>query len=142
MEDANQKLTRNLNTLAILQYIWAGLTFFGVAIVYVFYFVIGRVFSSEIISTASPEDEAVLGVVGGVVAIIGIVLIFFLLLSTVLKVLCGIFMQKKKNRIFCIVIASIECLNIPFGTVLGVFTIIELEKLEAKQMFDENKQIA
>lgn len=31
-----------------------------------------------------------------------------------------------KNRMFCLVVAGLNCLQVPFGTVLGIFTIIGL----------------
>lgn len=36
------------------------------------------------------------------------------------------FIKKRKNRTFSLVVAGINCLQMPFGTVLGVFTIIVL----------------
>jgi hypothetical protein len=42
---------------------------------------------------------------------------------------------------FCIVIAAIECILMPFGTVLGVFTIIVLMKESVKQLFEAQKAV-
>ena len=36
---------------------------------------------------------------------------------------------------FCFVIAAIECVFMPFGTVLGVFTIIVLSRNSVKELF-------
>ena len=40
-----------------------------------------------------------------------------------------------RSHTFCMVVAGIECLFMPFGTVLGVFTILTLIKPEARQLF-------
>lgn len=134
MEDKYQKVARNINTLAILQYVWAGLTMLSALIIFVIYFILGTVFTSDNM-IMNGDDEIAFKFIGGFFLILSIVVLFILLISSVLKILCGIFMQKKKNRVFCIVIAALECFNIPLGTALGIFTIIELEKQEAKELF-------
>jgi len=40
-----------------------------------------------------------------------------------------------RARTYCLVIAGLECLFMPFGTVLGVFTIIVLMKDSVKELF-------
>ena len=47
----------------------------------------------------------------------------------------GRFIAKRKYYTFCFVIAFVESLFIPLGTVLGVFTIIVLMRPPVKQMF-------
>jgi hypothetical protein len=44
------------------------------------------------------------------------------------------------NHTFVFVTACIECLMMPFGTVLGIFTIITLSKPEVKQLFAGSPQ--
>lgn len=49
--------------------------------------------------------------------------------------------RKLKRRVawtFCLGVAGIECVLMPFGTVLGVFTILVLMKDSVKQMFTAN----
>jgi len=50
--------------------------------------------------------------------------------------------RKLKHRAsytFCLVIAGLECILMPLGTVLGVFTIIVLMKDSVKQLFTANQ---
>jgi len=47
-------------------------------------------------------------------------------------------LKRRASRTFCLVVAGIECLLMPFGTVLGVFTIIVLMKDSVKQLFATN----
>jgi hypothetical protein len=47
----------------------------------------------------------------------------------------GRFLAKRKHYMFCLVMGGIECLFMPFGTVLGVFTIILLIQEPVKQLF-------
>lgn len=47
-------------------------------------------------------------------------------------------LKRRRSRTFCLVIAGIECMLMPFGTVLGVFTIVVLMKDPVKQLFTDN----
>lgn len=49
----------------------------------------------------------------------------------------GLLLKRIKKRIFSLVMACVECIFIPFGTVLGVFTIIVLSKESVKQLYDD-----
>ena len=50
----------------------------------------------------------------------------------------GCFLSKRKHYLFCLVIACLECFFMPFGTVLGVFTIIVLIRENVERMFSVN----
>ncbi len=47
----------------------------------------------------------------------------------------GRFLAKRRHYMFCLVMAAVECLFMPFGTVLGVFTIIILMRESVKPLF-------
>ena len=47
----------------------------------------------------------------------------------------GRFLALHRHRLFCLVIAGIECAFVPFGVVLGVFTIIVLMRESVKELF-------
>jgi hypothetical protein len=47
----------------------------------------------------------------------------------------GRFLGRHRHHGFCLVVACVECLFMPFGTVLGVFTIITLMKDSVKRLF-------
>ena len=51
--------------------------------------------------------------------------------------LAGRKLSQRTSRTFCLVVAGIECLFVPFGTVLGVFTIVVLSRPSVKRLFDE-----
>jgi hypothetical protein len=48
----------------------------------------------------------------------------------------GRFLSRRKHYMFIFVIACCECMFMPFGTVLGIFTIIALSKPTVKEVFD------
>jgi len=64
----------------------------------------------------------------------------------ILFILCGLifsgfvfltarFLSRRRNHTFCVVMAGIECLLMPYGTVLGVLTIIVLMRDSVKTLF-------
>jgi hypothetical protein len=54
-------------------------------------------------------------------------------------IIAGRSLAKRKRYMFCLVIAAISCMFMPFGTVLGVFTIIVLMRSSVKELFAANK---
>ncbi|MGD2176073.1 MAG: hypothetical protein PVJ27_11765 [Candidatus Brocadiaceae bacterium] len=53
----------------------------------------------------------------------------------VLLVLAGYFLSARRHHTFCLVMAAVACIFMPFGTVLGVFTIIVLVRPSVRQLF-------
>ena len=49
--------------------------------------------------------------------------------------IAGSKLARYRARTFCLVIAGLECIFMPFGTVLGVFTIVILMKDSVKELF-------
>lgn len=50
--------------------------------------------------------------------------------------LAGKYLKQKTHYTFCLVMAGINCMFAPLGTVLGVFTIIVLLRDSVKQLFN------
>jgi hypothetical protein len=74
---------------------------------------------------------------------------FFVIFATVF-ILCGWVLAvciivagsklaRYRARTYCLVIAAIECIFMPFGTVLGVFTILVLMRDSVKELFAANQ---
>lgn len=55
-------------------------------------------------------------------------------------IIAGVKLKRRRSRTFCIVIAAAECLIMPFGTILGVFTLVMLMKDPVKELFVEDKK--
>jgi hypothetical protein len=62
-------------------------------------------------------------------------IIFFGWAFAISIILAGRFISQRRNHMFCMVMAGIECMFSPFGTVLGVFTIITLIRPSVKELF-------
>jgi hypothetical protein len=60
----------------------------------------------------------------------------WLVASFILNLLSGAFISRRENRTFSLVVAFINCIHIPFGTVLGVFTIIVLLRPSVREAYE------
>jgi hypothetical protein len=52
------------------------------------------------------------------------------------NLLSGWFLRQKKHRVFSFVVAGLDCLSIPWGTILGIFTIIVLTRPSVQRMYE------
>jgi hypothetical protein len=56
--------------------------------------------------------------------------------SLILNLLSGLFIRARKHRTFSLVVSGINCVHIPLGTVLGVFTIIVLIRESVRELYE------
>jgi len=63
--------------------------------------------------------------------------VFFLagITMAICILIAGRCLSRRKGYSFALVMACIECLFVPFGTVLGVFTIVALSRESVKALF-------
>ncbi len=67
----------------------------------------------------------------------------FFVLGEVLAVcifIAGKYIGQRRRYMFVFIVACLECLFMPFGTILGVFTIMVLSRDSVKRLFEENSQ--
>ena len=84
----------------------------------------------------SSTGEAPPAFLGWIFIIVGALVSLMGFAYTVMLILTGRFLKHRRHYTFCLVIAGMSCLFMPFGTVLGIFSIILLSKPELKAMFD------
>jgi hypothetical protein len=65
---------------------------------------------------------------GWILIAMGSVFILGGLAFAILTAVAGRFLGQARHHTFCLVVAAINCVFFPFGTALGVFTIISLQK--------------
>ena len=129
----------HLELLSIFHYIVGGMaalfSFFPAL-----YLILGTLFivaPGRIQGSGSPPPAFVgwiLIILGGSIMLVG-------LAFAVCVILTGRYIAKRHHYIFCLVIASLNCLFMPFGTVLGVFTIVILMRPSVKELFVPNKNL-
>ena len=118
---------RWLDVLAILHYVYGG---FLVAML-----VVGVVFVTIVFGFAGVADEAPLGVfVPVAMASVGLLLG---LAMGVANLFAGRWLRERRNWVGALVVSGINCLNVPLGTLLGVFTIVVLAADDGQALFEQ-----
>jgi hypothetical protein len=123
----------HLRLLSIFHYVCAGFAAFFACIPGI-YVVMGLVmlFASESFGSSKDLPPAFVGVFfilfGGVMMLLGWALAACL-------VYAGRCLGKRKHYTFCLVVAGIACMFMPFGTILGIFTILVLLRPTIKPLF-------
>jgi len=79
------------------------------------------------------------GFAGVLLVMIAMVAILIGWTLAVCIIVAGRCLAKRKRYMFCLVMAAISCIFMPFGTVLGVFTIIVLMRPSVEELFESNK---
>lgn len=72
---------------------------------------------------------------GLIFVILATIIIFFGWTFAALLAIAGRSLNQRKRYTFCIVMAGIACFYMPFGTVLGIFTIIVLMRPSVRTLF-------
>lgn len=53
----------------------------------------------------------------------------------ILQFLAAYWITRHRARVYLFVVAALNCIGIPYGTVLGIFTFMVLQRPAAKQLF-------
>jgi ABC-type multidrug transport system permease subunit len=128
---------RNLDLLAIFHFILAGLnlllaTLLIVPIIIAAAILQGRLDLEWFCGPLPPIPE----LVGWLVLVIFSLLVVLGWVLGILMIFCGLYLQKRSHYNFCFVVSALECLLVPYGTILGAVTIIFLLKNSVKEIFD------
>jgi hypothetical protein len=123
----------HLKLLSIFHYVVGGLAALF-AFFPVIYVAVG-VLAVYAPGTMDSEGDALPAMFGWIFIVIGAGLMLLGWAFAVFTILTGRYLARQVHYLFCMVIAAIECMFMPFGTVLGVFTIIVLAKPSVKKMF-------
>jgi hypothetical protein len=126
---------QNLDLLAIFHYIVGAITILTSSI-FLIHVGIGIALISGAFHDGNPPPPGF----GWLFVIFGSLAVLAGWTLGVLMVIAGRRLKMRKSRTFCLVIAAIECMLAPFGTVLGVFTIVVLMKESVTQLFSSSDQ--
>ncbi|GMW00682.1 MAG: hypothetical protein AMXMBFR84_18190 [Candidatus Hydrogenedentota bacterium] len=126
---------RYLDLLAIFHFIFGGLValFSCIPIIHI-------ILGIAMVAGAFAGDDAPPAVIGFVFIAIGALVILIGWAFAFAIITAGRKLKARQSRTFCVVVAALECMSIPFGTILGIFTIIVLMKEPVVAMFEGNRQ--
>ena len=125
----------HLRLLAIFHYVVAGLaalfSFFPLL-----YTTVGAIFIfAARHGTPKPGEQLPPEFLGWIFVVLGLLLFLLGVAMAICILIAGRCLSRRKHYTFALVMACIECLFIPFGTILGVFTIIALSRESVKELF-------
>lgn len=112
--------------ITILGALYVAFNVLGIAIAVIIFVVI----SSGGLISGDMEAIAITSTVGSLIA-------FIIITFSVPGLIAGIGLLKRRpwTRILALIVGCIELMNIPFGTMLGIYTIWVLIKEETTQLF-------
>jgi hypothetical protein len=120
----------HLKLLSIFHYVAAGMAALVACIPFIHFFM-GLALATGALGDADPEGRPV----GIFIMAIAALFIFLGWVFAALVAVAGRSLAQRKRYTYCLVMAGIECIFMPVGTVLGVFTIIVLMRDSVKELF-------
>ncbi len=127
----NQNL-HHLKLLSIFHYVVGGLAFlFG--LIPTIHLTIGTLMVSGKLGESG--DQLPLEIVGTVLIVIALVWMLSAFVFGTLLIVSGRSLASQRRYTLSLVMAAIACAFIPFGTVLGVFTLLVLMKPEVRELY-------
>jgi hypothetical protein len=123
----------HLRLLSIFHYVKGGLSAFFSCFLFI-HVVLGLFFicAPHLFGHGKDQPPAF---VGWFFAILGSFLILLGWTFATITLIAGRCIARRRHYTFCFVWACVECLSVPFGTVLGVFTILVLNRASVRELF-------
>ena len=122
----------HLRQLSVAHYIYAGLqcfmVFFGLTF---FGFGLAMIARPDWFKGAEPPPLLLSGVFMGLGLFFSLMTIGFAYCTY----LAGRSIKERRRHTFCMIVAAFNCLSMPLGTILGVLTLIVLQRPTVKPLF-------
>ncbi len=128
----------NLDLLAIFHFVAAGLSLIGIAFLAVHYtFMHAFLFNPKMWehSKQAPPPPELFAVLKWFYAVLAI----WFVASGILNLISGFKLRARQGRTFSLVVSAINCLHLPLGTILGVFTIVVLSRPTVAEVYAAGK---
>jgi hypothetical protein len=135
---------QQLKLIEIFHYVMSGLSVLGLLFLFMHYMIFYTVLNNpQVVEQMRRQAEAqkqtavdpavFFGAFKWFYLFFGLVIVLFL----VLNLISGLCLRARKLRTFSIVVGGINCLFFPFGTALGVFTLIILLRPTMPALYHE-----
>jgi hypothetical protein len=125
-------MKHHLSTLSVLHYVYGTLVcLLGLGILSIV--LLGGFLQSDWLSQQA--DEPVPAWLGGFLQTLGWVLFLFTQTWGLLNLVSGYLISMRKGRTLSFVTAALNCLNVPFGIALGIYTFITLSDAQVRQEY-------
>ena len=125
----------HLRLLSIFHFIGCGLGLLGILFLLGHYALFSTIFSNPKMwenQRQAPPPPQLFAMLKWIYLVLGC----WVLTSVILNLVSGLFILRRKHRVFSLVVAAINCLHLPLGTVLGVFTIVVLMRQSVLELYE------
>ena len=139
MRDQRDIDANHLKLLSIFHFIGAGLAILGILFLLAHFAIMHAVFTNPKLwqgQKQTPPPAEFFAVFQWFYLVFGA----WFAVSGGLNLISGFCLRARKHQTFSLVVAGIDCLHIPLGTTLGVFTIIVLNRKSVQELY-ENKNV-
>jgi hypothetical protein len=126
----------HLRLLAIFHFVVAALAILGIGFLFLHYFMMSTVFANPAAWKTqhnAPNPADMMAVFKWFYAFFALLLVT----GALGNLLSGFFLLSKKHRVFSLVVGGLNCLQFPFGTALGVFTLLVLLRDSVQEAYAE-----
>ena len=125
----------HLNLLAIFHFVGAGLALLGLGFLLAHYAMFHMILDNPKMwesQKGGPPPAEFFSVLKWFYVIIGA----WFVTSGVLNVISGVCLRMRKRRTFSMIVAGLNCVHVPVGTVLGVFTLVVLMRDSVRESYE------
>ena len=131
------KIDENIKLLSIFHYVFAGLValFACIPLIHITMGIIFLLMPEKFCESGPDCTEQPTQVIGLIFIGVGTFALLVGWTFAVVVAMAGRFLARHVHLKYCIAVAAASCLFMPFGTVLGVFTLINLTKKEVEVLF-------
>lgn len=124
----------HLSLLSAFHFVGAGLALFALLFLLLHGAIMSTVFNNPKIwegQKGTPPPVEIFAVLKWFYVVGGL----WFIASGVLNVISGVFLRTRKHRTFSMVVAGLNCLHMPLGTILGVFTLVVLVRDSVAELY-------
>jgi len=132
---------QHLSVLSLLHYVHAGLLFLGSLALLIplgigiFLLVAPPIPPGSPTQPPGPDPSAMFAMIGWMYALTGGIGLLVFTIMAGCSIAAGRCLARYRSWKLCNIAAGIACFDIPIGTVLGIFTILVLQRPTVKAMF-------
>lgn len=135
--NGNTKDLDHIGILAVLTYVWSALSLLGIAFLGLHYTMMRFIFMNPNMEWESQGDAPPFAPE----EFFSVFVWFYVFMGTIflagglVNLISAICLQKKKGRMFSMVVAGLNCAQVPLGTGLGVSTLIVLMRPSVRDLY-------
>lgn len=129
---------QHLQLLSIFHYVCAALAALF-ACFFILHSLLGLLMALRPGAFGPPRDQPP-AFIGWLLFILGTILVTVGWVFAGLLAWAGHCLKRRRHYVFCMVMAGVACMFVPFGTVLGIFTIIVLVRPAVRDSFQPQRR--